>query len=183
MKIHVNLLSQQAQNRIHRVRLVHLLRWVLLIILFTDAGITGILETGNLLLDREVARLERVSEENQRLYDELKHDSFGKELSVEKEIATIAQLQKNYILWTEVLLPITKEQNSEIQLQNMHFTQTTRAFSIAGKANSRNALIEYRNQLLSNDLIETIDAPLSSFTQKENVSFEFQGTFQPVTLP
>lgn len=182
MRIHVNLLSKQAQARVHKIRFSRLLRWSLAIVLLTDVAIVGILHSGNLLLTSEATRLKEVANENQKLYDRLIQNQFENKISLEEEISALTQLQKNYPLWTQALTPITNDLGPDLRLQSIHFTLDRRTFSLAGIAPTRTALIDYRERLLGMDFIETIDAPLSSFTQKENISFEFNGTFHPVTL-
>lgn len=180
--IHLNLLSNERKSLVHDIRLRRSLQWSAIIILGTYLTIVGILWVGKMFLETEKAQYGRIVEGKQATLAELRQEYLASSLSVQEELKTIQSLQSSFVLWSETLRDLASVPPKGITLQEVTFRANDKTFLFRGTAETREVLLWYRDALLVTDAIETLEAPVSTFTQKENIAFQFTGTFNPSLL-
>lgn len=180
--ISINLLSAERKSLIHDIRLRRNLQTSAIVILGTYLAIVGILWGGKIFLQAEKAQYEAIVLNKQATVQELRTQYLATSLSLQEELKAIGVIQSSFVLWSETLHDVASVPPKGITLQEATFRAPEATLLLRGTASTRDALLQYRDALLQTDVIETLEAPVSTFTQKENIPFQFTGTFNPAYL-
>ncbi len=104
---------------------------------------------------------------------------------VEQEVVRINSLSKHivtsgqeYTTFLPKLTELTTAIPATITLRAIDINRTTNSFTLAGVADSRQALLDFKNILSTVSWVDTTSAPISQLFQKENISFEIHGTLK-----
>lgn len=182
ISIHLNLLSEERKSLIHDIGLMQGLQTSAMIILGAYLAILGILWGGKMFLETERAQYSEIIQKKQATLDDLRGKYQSKTASAREERQAISSMQSAFVLWSETLRELASVSPKDIHLLEATFHAGENTFLLRGVAANREALILYRDALLAVEGIETLEAPVSTFTQKENLSFQFTGSFHPHLL-
>jgi len=95
--------------------------------------------------------------------------------SANKKIEDTEKIQKTFSKWSLLLYDFASIIPDEIRLDFIHINQDTGTFKITGMSPTRDILLETKVALEENKIIESLDAPLSNFIEKEDINFRFAG--------
>lgn len=179
--ITLNLLSASRRKTIHYARLSRTFFASLILALIAYGGIVSILVGGNTVLEREKKQVQEELAQNEKILSELESAKSGTE-SIRDEITAIKKNQKESILWSEAFRALSMFHPQGITLSEISFERSDLSYTIRGIASTREALAAYHDTLEDTELIETVESPVSSFTQRENIPFQLTGTFLPPLL-
>ncbi|MBI2426739.1 MAG: hypothetical protein HYV34_02735 [Candidatus Kerfeldbacteria bacterium] len=174
----LNLLSASRRKTTHYVRLSRTFLASLLLALITYGAILGILMGGNVFLEREKKQVEQELAQNEKILRELEASN-AEAKSIRGELTAIKKNQKDYRVWSEALRELSSFDTQGIRLTEMSFQSADSSYRIRGIAATRESLAEYQQTLEDTDRIQTVESPVSSFTQRENIPFQLTGTFLP----
>jgi Tfp pilus assembly protein PilN len=97
-----------------------------------------------------------------------------KNLEIKKINVTLTRtekIQKNYTLWTEKIVEITEQIPEGIVFTNLNFNSEASAINMSGTANTRDDLLNLKNNLEAITWLKNVQIPPDQLTQKENIQF------------
>lgn len=104
---------------------------------------------------------------------------------VEQEVIRINSLSKNvvtsgkeYTPFSPKLIELAAAIPATITIRSIDINRGTNSFTLSGIADSRQALLDFKNVLPTISWIDSTSAPLSQLFQKQNISFEMHGTLK-----
>ncbi len=76
-----------------------------------------------------------------------------------------------YIKWSTIIEDFTKTVPSGIQLTYLGMDKTNKKIKLRGKANTRDDLVNFKNNLDDNKNYSNIDIPITNFLEKTDIDF------------
>lgn len=132
----------------------------------------GLLVLSQTLTDLSQSTL-LVNHEQSRVGQEVVHIN-----SLSKDIVSSG---RDYSLFSPKLFELIAAIPTTITLQTIDINRGNNSFTLAGVADSRQALLDFKNILTTITWIDSTSAPLSQLFQKQNISFEIHGTLKGFT--
>lgn len=96
--------------------------------------------------------------------------------------AKLILLLKDQVRFSEFVETLSKLQNQGITIDSFEFQKTATGvapINISGKALTRQSLAIFRENLLQNPLIETVDLPISNLAQDRDINFNISLKLKP----
>lgn len=162
-----NLLSpEKKEHLIHMVRIQFLKN--IFEVLLVVSSIVGIILLGSerilqnyftSLTESMISVQNRHSQEVQ----EIRH--------INKTLQQVENIQKQYYVWTPLLLSLSEATNSGIVLNNLSVDQKNKHISLEGHATNRETFLIYQKKIKQLENIKDAQSPLSDLTKIENFSF------------
>jgi len=87
------------------------------------------------------------------------------------EIKTIDQIQKNYVVWSDILYLFNQLITAGVTLQKTNFDSNENMITVSGIADTRDDLLNFKNNLESCELMANITLPLNTLLKKQNIDF------------
>jgi Tfp pilus assembly protein PilN len=175
MKINLDLLPQNKKAEIKRAKIFReILRQevaflfpvvILLVILFNVFYLLKIYRDSNLL--------EYQLQQGQDKYQELaKYDQAFKEANSASSL--LLKIQAGHLHWANVLNHLGQAVPNGIVVSSL-FNKNYNVF-LAGKADTRDTLLQFKDSLEKDTCFENVNVPLSNLVVKENVDFQIDFT-------
>lgn len=171
MKIYLNLLPKERKNKIKRKKIVHLIMGQWMRLFFIILIFIGALLSFNFVLKIQLGTLEttRSLEESQKEFQKIsQYEKTFKEMN--KQTIFISNIQTGHLYWSEALLKLEKIISDGISITDL--TAENNHISLAGKAKTRNSLVEFKNIINGSDYFNNAEIPVSNFIAKKNIDFQ-----------
>jgi len=172
MEIKINLIPPHKKEDIARAYWLRLVsKWeiefVLLLVL-----LIAFLFSMNLVLKTSVLaenNAELLTEKNNDKYKLL--EEYDNEIKVViEQMAGVKKVQANQLYWSKVLLKINENFINGIEVVSL--TTKNYDMTIAGRADTRDSLIAFKDKLAQDSCFANVDLPLSNLTSREDVEFQ-----------
>ncbi|MEI8344136.1 MAG: PilN domain-containing protein [Candidatus Moraniibacteriota bacterium] len=171
MKISLDLLPQNKKDEIKRNKLFRELLREEIFFLFPLLILIIILVNVNYLLSiqRSSSQAAYEFQQNQDKYQELdKYDAEFK--NINNATSLLLKVQNGHLRWANVFSHLGQAIPSGIAINN--FANKNYVVSLAGKALTRNKLLEFKGNLEKDACFGGVNVPLSDLVVKENVDFQ-----------
>lgn len=171
MRIYLNLLPDNRKKDLSRkIRLKNIVKqevlFLLPIVLFV-----GILLSINLVLEVQNNGIASVlaTTDSQNNYQDLKlyEEGFKR---VNTKVANINKLQSGHLRWSGPLDLLIKSVPEGIYFTDL--STNGYKFLLAGKANERESLIEFQENISGAECFENVNVPLSNLVSRDNIDFQ-----------
>lgn len=90
-----------------------------------------------------------------------------------KNLAKADKMQASWNKWTALFSDLNKTVPPNVTLDYLAINRDSGAVRLAGLAPDREALLAAKAALENSPLLESLDAPLSNFLEKDNIEFRF----------
>lgn len=89
---------------------------------------------------------------------------------INKQVDEIIKIKNDQLYWSDVLMKINESVSDSIEISSL----ATKNYSVflAGKADNRESLIDFKNKLEREGCFSNINLPLSNLVSKENIVFQ-----------
>jgi hypothetical protein len=90
--------------------------------------------------------------------------------AINKQVEDINKIKNDQLYWSSVLLRINESVSSDIEISSL----ATKNYSVflAGKADNRESLIDFKDKLEREGCFSNINLPLSNLVSRENIVFQ-----------
>lgn len=171
MRIYLDLLPEDRKKRIARNKNFRIMIEQGFFLLFPVFVYMIILSNVLLILSmkKESIELENFKQSSQAKYQEL--DEYEKEIiSMNSLVDEISKIQKKHLYWTDVLSELEKSTPAGMTITDL----TTKDYRImlAGRAKTRESLVDFKEKMNSGGCFENLNVPLSNLVDKENIAFQ-----------
>ena len=165
MEININLIPDYKKEEIlkaNRFKLVLKLGLAIFGIFLMMLGfLFGLREALNVEFDSVIA--------GQEQYAKIKKLD-GEFHDINTNVSTIANLENDQIYWSNLFVFLSKKNSSGIEITNLITKDYT--VSLAGKADNRDNLIAYKEDLERDGCLSDVNLPLSGLVSRENIAFQ-----------
>ncbi|PIY97288.1 MAG: hypothetical protein COY66_00115 [Candidatus Kerfeldbacteria bacterium CG_4_10_14_0_8_um_filter_42_10] len=174
--ITLNLISpiQKEANRFQQS--YSLVKRITVLFMAVSLIVIALLFVGETLLEK---KLDSITQETLALKKNIeKEESIDLEQSVKdfnKLLIDISKVQSEYINWSQEVNKISSLVPSGIRLSSFVMQKDSSDFKFAGKAATREALLNFKTNLENSDFFTEIQSPISNLLTKENINFELSG--------
>jgi len=90
---------------------------------------------------------------------------------INKLLQSTSDIQKLYTSWAPMAAALASSTPDDVILNNLSMDNKDKKLSVAGQAKTRDAFLEFENNLKKLEFIDNVQSPLSGLTQREDVSF------------
>jgi nitrogen fixation protein FixH len=170
MKIKINLLSPQKQDRLQNLVKFIFSKYILEIVIFFTAIIAIMMIWSWLTLQESFTQLAVSSASVNKEYFSYNQDIRQINLIIENINKSSSQYQPT----TPYIKEIMKNLPINIKLKTIFIDKKNKTVELTGTAKTRQDLLDYQEKLKEINWIDSVTAPTSKLFQKENVSFEFK---------
>lgn len=94
-------------------------------------------------------------------------------------LTRLQEIQKNNINRTEILDLITEQQTTEIKLVSIIFAEDNKKISLKGTAPTREAFMQFKDQLEKTKSFSDFNSPLSNIINATNINFSLSFLIKP----
>lgn len=91
--------------------------------------------------------------------------------NINEQINKVAQIQENFISFSDFLIMITKNINPGIKVDQLSVEKETSIFMLSGTADSRDSLLKLKSDLESLAVFEELSLPINNLLKKDDISF------------
>jgi len=171
MKILLDLLPEERKEELKRARIFRKVIWVETVFLFPVLVMIVILSDNFyvLNLEKNSAAKSYAQQEQQDQYKKLAsfQDSFRQANTLS---AAALNFQNKHLYWTNALAQLGAVFPDNITLTNI----STNDFkmTVAGKAKTRDDLLNFQSKLQQSACFQNVDLPLSDMVQKSDIDFQ-----------
>lgn len=176
MKIKLNLIPQYKKEEIKKVyQLKNALRWegeLLLAMLLFIAALVSMSYILKINLSA-ASNTESMAVKGNNQYKAI--EQYDSEIQdVNSFVADVGKIQNGQLYWSKFLTELNGKIIDGIEIDNL--STTDYAISLAGKADTRDHLLAFENNLDADACFTAIDLPLNNLVSASNI--DFQMTFQ-----
>ena len=107
----------------------------------------------------------------------LKESALGVDL--EERLQAISRIDGEFVFWSDFLADIAENTNDRIAFTSLELDKDKRVIKIKGKAEHRNALLDFKQKMESSKRFSRIIFPVENILKKENVSFNIKAELDP----
>ncbi|HBO16542.1 MAG: hypothetical protein UR69_C0002G0095 [Candidatus Moranbacteria bacterium GW2011_GWE2_35_2-] len=171
MNIYLNLLPEERKEKLKRKKLFWLIIRHELLLCFAGLVFLAILFSANFILNLQKKSLDNIyaMEISRKEYREIeKYEKAFEEENI--KIDNFFMLQKKHLDWLNVLNELAKVFSDDIKLSE--FVSEDIKISIAGKASTRESLLDLKNKIENSECFFETEIPLSDIVAKNNIDFE-----------
>lgn len=171
MNIYLNLLPEERKEKLKRKKLFWLVIRHELLLCFAGLVFLAILLCTNIILDLQKKSLDSAyaMEVSRKEYQEIeRYEKIFEDENI--KINKFFLLQKNHFDWLNVLEELANVISEDVKLSDI-FSEDIN-MSIAGKANTRESLLELKNKIENSECFFEVEIPLSDIVAKNNIDFE-----------
>ncbi|MDD5084067.1 MAG: PilN domain-containing protein [Candidatus Moranbacteria bacterium] len=171
MEIKLNLLSEAKKIEVRRKKRYRFIVWQEIILVSLLLFYVGIL-AGIYYMNRfQLRNLEsaNVSKEQEQAFREI--DSAEKKFqSVNKQVAEMLKFQKEHTKWSNFFIALDEVIPEGVLLEKV--STVDRKISLMGKADTRDALLMFKEKLNASECFQNADIPLSDLFTQDNIDFQ-----------
>ena len=177
--INLNLLSPEKRKILATTLAYLTLERIALSLLALLAATAGILFFARTIVHSNLQTITAHREETAREYA-----SINKEVGeANGTLRAIRELQRESFGWTSALAEIFALVPENVTLASLTVDRGGNTVILRGRAQTRDALLQFRERLEANPLLKSVSVPLSSLTLRENVDFEIRAALVPPKQP
>ncbi|MCG2693923.1 PilN domain-containing protein [Candidatus Parcubacteria bacterium] len=164
----LNLLSPEKKEQVLRqtvfVSIQFFISWALIAICV--AGIILLItklimqNSFNQAVDQSTLVTKEYGELNQNVY------------SLNKRIDFLAKIQSQFIVWSPKISPLSNLVPDGVELYGINLVYSTKDVQITGNAKTRDALLEFKNQLEKSEIIINAVLPIENLLESADVDFK-----------
>lgn len=175
--ITLNLISKERRAWLEEIRRFALVKLIAIIVFSTLILSVSYLYAIQYILNN---RLVSVQEESNTVKAQLPHregttpDEQIQDLNA--RIGQLEQLQQENLSLAVLVNDLGNSITGGIILDTISINPVLQKLQIKGTASSRTTLLDFQNALMALPYIEDINTPLSTFTQRENIDFNYDIT-------
>lgn len=163
----INLLSPEKRKYLRRIIYIQFTKNTLtsIVFVFCLAGITllgcqlVLQEYFNDVSSTIIATNSRYAEKNKKIKE------------INNLIAQTDAIQQTYITWPAIVINLANSIPDGILIENLFLNSNNHTFTINGKAETRENLLQMQINLNNLDFVENVNIPLSQLTEKINIAF------------
>ena len=96
---------------------------------------------------------------------------------INKEIVNIDSIQKNFTRWSQFIVYLSNNANSNIRFEELTINKAKNTLTIQGFAPTRNDLLSFKETLEKSTFLSEINFPIRNLLEKENIDFEITANF------
>lgn len=177
--VNLNLLSQEKRQALAKTLSYLTMERMALSLAALLAATSGVLFLASTVVRGNLQALTDHREETAREYS-----SINKEIrEVNGALRAIRALEKEAFPWTNVLTELFGLVPESVVLRSMTVDRDGGSVILRGRAQTRDALLQFRERLTGSALLKNISVPVSSLTIRENVDFEMRMALIPPKQP
>ena len=90
---------------------------------------------------------------------------------INQTLDKVEKIQNEYYSWSEKIVLLSEKIPEGVTLQNLSLDQKNKKLTLQGLANTREVLLNLRNELNTIPWVQTTDIPPSQLTGKTNLAF------------
>ena len=102
---------------------------------------------------------------------------------INKLLQSTSNIQKSYISWNPMAAAVASSTPPDVILSHLSVDNKDKKLSIVGQAKTRDAFLEFEQNLKKLEFIDNLQSPLSGLTQKEDVSFTITADLKQPLAP
>lgn len=175
--IKINLAPLQAREEIKNKKIIRLLRQGLLslLLLFTIASIMQ-------LLGRNYLEIRHAELQSQLAFNSKWGVNFkNKAQESNKLLFSFHQIQKDTIAWTRIINYLASSTPAGIKYKNLN--AKTGSLELSGEAEDRQALLDYKQKMETDQYLKSGDFPVKNLFQKEDIPFSVTLEIKSYEIP
>ncbi len=88
-------------------------------------------------------------------------------------IKELNKKQEGIVLWTPILEEFSRITTEGLYLTNLNYQKEEEKVSIAGRASSRDKLLEFENKLKKSSYFVEVESPFSNLIKQTDINFSF----------
>ena len=182
-KRYINLLPPEEQKALKLEGLNYTVAsfgvWVLLSLVFFIAFIFG----AQIILNQEIDDLnEQVTARSSELQN-IKQPAVQKEIEVlNRNLANLQTLLPSHEDWTPILVEFARLLPADLTVDSIVITREDSKMEAAGHGDTRESVLNLRNNLLESRYFKDVNFPLSNLERARNVNWEYRFCFNPEKL-
>jgi Tfp pilus assembly protein PilN len=181
MRVNLNLLPEEKKVEIEKKKRLRIILYQGFLMFSIIAFFMVILVNINIILQIQLKSIEDLSsrEQNNSAIIEMKGYE-NKFKDINNRVATLSQIEKSSLRWSKLFIKLSQLTPDEISLIDL----TTKDYSImiSGKANTRDDLIKFKDNLSGESCFTDVNVPLSNLVVKENLDFQIDLKIKKVCL-
>ena len=177
--INLNLLSPEKRKTLATTLAYLTLERIVLSLLVLLAATAGVLFFARTIVHGNLQTITAHREETAREYA-----SINKEVrEANATLRAIRGLERESFPWTSAFSELFALVPENVTLISFTIDRDGNSVIARGRAQTRNALLQFRERLEANPLLKDVSVPLSSLTFRENVDFEIRAALVPPKQP
>jgi Tfp pilus assembly protein PilN len=166
--LYLNLVSNELKKEIKLRRLYFLIKKIGGVLLVITICLASILLTAKIILQNNfnkiVAQTTLITKNNQTYNVKVRE--------INNKINFAAKIQKDYLVWTNLLKNLALKAPDGIKLYSLKLNADKKTFAIKGIAQNRDDLLKFKENIENLSVYDNIDFPLKNILEKENIDFE-----------
>jgi len=163
----LNLLSPQEKTASLLLWKYLIIKNVIMIVLTLSIVIAVVLFGAKLVLMQKLAEVQIQTE-----LTNISQNKINQKINFyNDQIKTIEQIQKNYVVWSDLLYLFNRLITEGITLQKTNFDINENMITVSGIADTRDNLLNFKNNLESCELMTNVTLPLNTLLKKQDIDF------------
>lgn len=171
--IKLNLISQESKDEIKLKHVYGLIKRVVLMLFILLATSTSFLLFAEFILR---SNFNRIVEET-TLITKNAQGYNQKAREINAKIASVSQIQSDYVFWSYLLEEILKTTPSSVSFHSFSLDKNSKSIQLSGNAKTREGLLAFEQNLKNNKIFQGIDFPIKNILQKNDINFEINFNF------
>jgi hypothetical protein len=91
---------------------------------------------------------------------------------INAKINSIEQIQKGFIVWTDLLSALSRLKDKDIVFSQIRLNRDSRSIKLAGRALTRDGLINFKKAMDDSAIFTDAAFPISNFLEKTDINFD-----------
>lgn len=177
MKILLNLLPEEKKLEIQRTLHGRFLLWQLFLLFLLELFLVGILVAVYFILSSQLKAVESTQAAGSRgpgMEEILLGRYEDKFRGINEAIDTVGRIEAGHLYFSQVFRLLDRAEPEGVTLDKI--TTTDRMVTLAGMAETREALLLFEERLKASDCIEKVETPLSNLFSEKDVEFQIDFT-------
>lgn len=166
----LNYASEELKNEVKLRRVYNLIRKVTLIFVLVALFLAIIFYSTRLILQNSFNRIvdeTTLLTKNSQGYNE-------KIKIINEKISIVMEIQKSYDNYTTFLDKLGELTTNNIHFTNLKLNLVGQKISLDGRADSRNALTQFKQTLENSKLFTNLKFPIKNISEKKDINFNFE---------
>lgn len=173
--VNLNLLSPEKRKALAKTLSYLTMERMALSLVAMLAATSGVLFLARTVVHGNLQAITAHREETAREYA-----SINKEIrEVNAALGAIRGLERESFPWTTALAELFNLVPDNVTLRSLTVDRDGGSVILRGQAQTRDALLQFRERLTATPLLKNVSIPVSSLTIRENVDFEIRAALVP----
>jgi Tfp pilus assembly protein PilN len=171
MRVNLNLLPESKKEETEKKKRLKIILRQGFLLFSIIVFLAVILANMYLVLQIQLKSIEDLSSQEQDLTSMVELKKYeNKFKDTNSRISLLGQIEKSKVYWSHLFTILSQTAPDNITISNL----ATRDFSVmlSGKAQSRDDLIKFKDNLSNDNCLTDVNVPLSNLVVKENVDFQ-----------